>query len=309
MSLRAYYTSFVQWWERIGASQTNRKWLGRVLNIAAILYIGALVLYLQVWTFDLDWGSLFPVVVLILFIYLLSVIIQYFVWTRIIATIRQTSLRDVEIYSRTMLMRRLPGLPWHWIGGTALYTASTDVPGRSVLSAYLGEWFLLLLAGLTLLAGIQTTTTHLIRLLIFIPLFTFTLAFSLILQPKTRHFPRKVIEGIGWISIYSTAWVLGGLILFLLVNELAPESLAFYDAVQIWIIAGGAGMLTAVLPSGFGIREISLTFLLSPLLGAPLALLVALLIRLLFILAEIVWGATGWGVSWYIQYKRGEISR
>jgi hypothetical protein len=164
MSLRTYFISFVQWWEGIQESKTNRKWLGHGLNIAAIIYIGALVIYLQIWTFDLDWGSLFPDLILVLFIYLLSVIIQYYVWTRIIITFRQTTLQDVEIYSRTMLMRRLPGLPWHWIGGTALYTASTKIPSRNVLFAYIGEWLLLLLTGMTLLAVIQTTTTQLLRL-------------------------------------------------------------------------------------------------------------------------------------------------
>jgi hypothetical protein len=89
-----------------------------------------------------------------------------------------------------------------------------------------------------------------------------------------------------------------------LVDEFANESLAFCDVIRIWIIAGGAGMLTAVLPSTFGVREISLTYLLSPHLGMSPALLIALLIRILFILAEIVWGATGWGLSWYLQNKR-----
>jgi fatty acid desaturase len=74
MSLRTYFISFVQWWEGIQESKTNRKWLGHGLNIAAIIYIGALVIYLQIWTFDLDWGSLFPDIILVLFIYLLSVI-------------------------------------------------------------------------------------------------------------------------------------------------------------------------------------------------------------------------------------------
>jgi hypothetical protein len=112
------------------------------------------------------------------------------------------------------------------------------------------------------------------------------------------------MEGLSWMAIYSMAWVLGGLILFLLVDEFANESLAFCDVIRIWIIAGGAGMLTAVLPSTFGVREISLTYLLSPHLGMSPALLIALLIRILFILAEIVWGATGWGLSWYLQNKR-----
>lgn len=302
--MRINYISFVQWWQSIQESKTNWKWLGRILNIAAVIYIGALIIYLQVWTLDVDWGSLFPDVVLVLFIYLVSVMIQYFVWTRILIPFRHTTLKDVEIYARTMLMRRLPGLPWHWIGGTALYTALTDISSRNVLFAYVGEWLLLVLTGMTLLATLQTTTNQFVRLLIFIPIFILTLAFSFILQPNTRQFPRKAMEGLLWIALYSMAWVLGGLILFILVDELATESLALYDVIQIWIIAGGVGMLTAILPSSFGVREISLTFLLRPQLGMSLALLIALLIRVIFILADIVWGATGWGLSWFIQKKR-----
>jgi uncharacterized membrane protein YbhN (UPF0104 family) len=52
-------------------------------------------------------------------------------------------------------------------------------------------------------------------------------------------------------------------------------------------------MLIVFLPSSLGVREASLILLLQPALPVSMALLIALLIRIVFIFADLVWGMIG----------------
>jgi hypothetical protein len=62
-------------------------------------------------------------------------------------------------------------------------------------------------------------------------------------------------------------------------------------AVRIWAEAGGIGFLTSFLvPAGMGIRELALTALLSPYVPPVGGLLIAVLMRVLFVAGDLVWG-------------------
>jgi len=55
-------------------------------------------------------------------------------------------------------------------------------------------------------------------------------------------------------------------------------------------------MIITIVPV-IGVQEVSLVFLLQPYLPASVALLVALLLRLLFTLSDVLWGLTGWAFA------------
>ena len=63
------------------------------------------------------------------------------------------------------------------------------------------------------------------------------------------------------------------------------------------MVAAGLGAITVVMPFTFGIQEATLVVLLQPYLDPLLALLVALMIRLIYIAGDALWGFIGWQLS------------
>jgi hypothetical protein len=98
-----------------------------------------------------------------------------------------------------------------------------------------------------------------------------------------------------------TAWLSGAWILNLFVNAVGTQTpFGFLQALRIWTFAGSLSMLIIFLPSSLGIREVSLAWLLQPYQAVSLAILVALLIRVTFMFADVFWGSVGWAVSYVI---------
>ena len=122
---------------------------------------------------------------------------------------------------------------------------------------------------------------------------------SVIAMPRGR-------ELVLWVGLYTIAYIIGGLILFLLVRGVAPESsVTLTDAIRIWALAGGVGFLTSmIVPAGLGIRELTLTALLAPDVPIVGALLIALLLRMLFITSDLVWGGLMWAIGRVLGHDR-----
>jgi hypothetical protein len=129
--------------------------------------------------------------------------------------------------------------------------------------------------------------------------------------PREIVTSKKIVIGLSWMVAYAGSWFLGGLILYLLMTGVETSSLSVTESTAIWAISGGVSMLMIILPSGLGIREVSLALLLQPYASLSIAILVALLIRLTFSVADVLWGAVGWLVSRGIiqmNKKSGEIA-
>ena len=86
-------------------------------------------------------------------------------------------------------------------------------------------------------------------------------------------------------------WVGGGLVLYVAINSLYALSLKDLPAViGVWALSGLISTVVLVTPVGVGLRELTLSVLLGSLIPAPLAVIVALLMRVGLTLFEIVWG-------------------
>ena len=115
--------------------------------------------------------------------------------------------------------------------------------------------------------------------------------------PRGIAASQKIVMGFCWMLAYAGSWFLGGMILYLLMIAVQGSGANIAESTAIWAIAGGVSMLMIILPSGLGIREVSLAFLLRPYAPLSIAILIALLIRLTFSLADVLWGAIGWLIS------------
>jgi len=278
------------------------QWLSFLLSIALFIYLVYAFAYGRLRLDQINWKAYSGTVLAVLGIYLLSLIIQFYVWTRIISFHRKVDLQDVNIYARMILMRSLPGGAWGWVGRISMYSGGTEVPTRVVVLGNFLEWALLTLSGV----GIFFSTLPLPVLGFILATLTFcaTLVLAIIWQPVSLKWYVRLVEASLWISLYCLVWFLATAILALIVEAVAgPGQLNGWEALKVSVFTGSLGMLVSMLPSSLGIREISLVWLLQAHLSPAIVLLIALMLRIIYTLADAIWGMIGWLISTLILRK------
>ena len=116
-------------------ARSRWQWLGYVITTATIAYIAILLLYGGIQLRHVDIRQFLPAIIMSFFIYFVSLAVQFAIWARLFSFHHRVGWRDVDIYSRMILMRRLPGGLWHWVGRTALYSSTTTVPPKIAMLA------------------------------------------------------------------------------------------------------------------------------------------------------------------------------
>lgn len=262
-------------------------------------------------------------------LYPVSLVIQALVWSMMIARLAQIARgwRDIEIYVYTHLMRHLPGGIWYLAGRTMVY-GELGVRSTATLAASGLEWLLLLSAAALVWSFTRLLTATPWWLGVVIPLGTLAACVGIgrwarahlgKIRPKLPEFLRRWLEAwsststvpgaaelVLWTGAYTAAYAIGGVIVFLLVNGIAPgATITILDAVSIWALTGGVASLTSTfLPVGLVVRELTLTALLTPALDTTHAVLVALLLRALFTSGDLVWGGAMWGMARAFGHRR-----
>jgi hypothetical protein len=291
------------WSKTTAILRTRGRWVGYALTVLAVVYLGGILLYGGFKIPAIDWHAYLLASLTTLGLYLISLLPQFFVWMRLFSFHHQVGWRDLEIYSRMILVRRLPGGIWHWFGRATLYTATTSVRTEVVLLGNLMEWGMLILLGGSISAIELIKAPISVRVLLPVLLVGGAIALAVIWQPRMRALWLRLSEAALWVFLYGVAWLIGGIILYLVARATGENQLNLATAVGVWSLAGSVSMIITILPV-IGVQEVSLVFLLQPYLPASSALLVALLLRLLFTLSDVLWGLTGWGIASLALRKR-----
>ena len=213
----------------------------------------------------------------------------------------------LKIYAYTNMLRRIPaGTVWMVAGRVYAYKGQS-VPARtSALGSFL-ELMVVVLTGLPL-AALAAVGLALISPTIGIALAVVAAALALILlhpallsrlfrlvRQEDLPVQLRYHDTLKWAVIYSLVWLLSGIGLFLIVRLFGDVSLEMLPVtVGVWVLSSLAAYLMMLSPSGLGVKEMSLTLLLSLLLPEPLPLLVALAIRLIWTIYDILLGVAAW---------------
>jgi len=215
---------------------------------------------------------------------------------------RVTNVRDlkrhVKVYCYANLARRIPGFFWYVLGRAHLYR--DDGAGLvSISAASAIEMVLIVLSGLVLYALLNLGRWPMQwtwGLIVGIGLGLAMMHPRLLQWILSRLKHVDVVEHIRyrdvavWLAVYISVWVLGGLALFSVVWAIQPLDLVRAPGiVACWSLSGAVSTLVVFLPAGLGVREATLSVLLLPFIPAPLAVTVALMMRVLLTLYEIVW--------------------
>lgn len=242
----------------------------------------------------------------ILGFFLVDLLAATWVWHLLVARLAgyRNFRRSAKICWWANLARRIPTPVWY-IAGRALMYEQVGVSKLTVSLLSTLELIFFFMSGLatTLLtlpfwavpAELQSELTQYWLLFLLLPLSALFVHPRLLeriwrrLRPDTPLQRLQWRDTLPWLGFYILTWVLGAGVLYSVMNLLTPVPLAAMPAViGIWSLAGSISLAGALTISIIGVREISLTLLLTLLLPAPIALIVAILIRIVWLLGEML---------------------
>lgn len=286
----------------------KHNWL-RVLGWAAVLLslaiVGSILWRSAGQLRDLEWRQFLWSGLVGLGLYGISLALQAFVWTGLVSKLSLSSWgwRDVQVYFATHLTKRLPGLPWYMAGRAIIYKKQGR-SGEAALVASLLEW-----GGMFIAASLWAVLGHFGGAWVVLALLGMGALLVVAYRapsgvPRVGKWELLTRLPVHWLLLagggYGFAWFLGGLIMYSLVPSSPRSSMSLIDITSLWTLSGGASMLMAFVPAGLGVREITLSLLLRPHIGDAVALVVALLMRVLFTLGDLVWGGIFWLLARYL---------
>lgn len=220
-----------------------------------------------------------------------------------------------RIYCVSNLARRLPGVLWHVTGRLLLYQ---ECQASSAVVSVASALELVLMGLAALLVGLLTWpgagrfsvmrgwagVASALGLAAAHPRVLNGLLQKLGTDASARP-PLRFRQVLTWVALYGLVWAVGGTVLYAVVAtvydlpiELMPR------VVGAWSLSGIVSVLTAVLPVGLGLRELTLSLMLAQFLPQGVAVVAAIAARLLLTFYELVWAQ----VARWIWRQRAEVA-
>jgi len=247
---------------------------------------------------EADYSQFVPVALL----YLIALLLAVLNWVVIMHAFEGgiSLWMHAKIYLVSMVSRRLPGTIWY-IGGRMVLYKQLGVPSIKTASAS-GFEFIISFVADALLAAIFIPLGLNLSKIWLLPLGTVVILGLLILRPKTLSKimvklkyplaqPVSIGQVLGWLLLRMALVLAGGLMIFFTIRVFKPlgfNSLLFVLGAR--ALSGAAGMLTYLLPSSMGASDLTLLAMLSTVIPASLATIIALLVRIYTTLFELIFG-------------------
>ena len=299
-------------WNSLNSAYQNQKTRRYLFFVILLVSIGFIALALitnwnefssQEINFD------YRYIILAVIIYPAGMLPTAFSWHTLLRTIGimlpfRTNLR---IFSLSALPRHIPGFVWYISSRSLLYKEENIGAGRIVtasaadiillaLTGFLSA-LMLLVSGIGISQEISTVRTGalialpiLLLLIISIPLVNRLLPYFL--QRRGVSEIPQIHQGYLVITllVMFIAWAGGGLILFVLSQAIYPLSWSFYPAmIGAWGAAGAVSLTIGIGIQGLGIREITLSAILSLIMPPVIAIILAVVFRLVLTAGEFLW--------------------
>ena len=262
----------------------NNPTFSKVLGVISIIYPLILIYFSRDEISNLDWSTFLSIFLVCILIYNISMSLQNLSWSLIVDGSLANYWFNSAVYFKTILMKRLPGGVWHWLGRANLYDIQQSSERNSITRANLTEWLLLILCGLS---GFAFTINHWVGIASLV--LTIVVGFFLLLQGDRKRIHSLLLSIILNVT-YSICWLVGGLILhWLLVSVNSPGYVSFQYSFGTWCLSSAIGMFFFFFPSGALIRDFSLSALLSKHYEPAKFLLVILQVRIIFLAADFLW--------------------
>lgn len=245
-----------------------------------------------------DYSQFIPVVIL----YLIALLLAVLNWVVVMHAFEGgiSAWTHAKIYLVSMVSRRLPGTIWY-VGGRMVLYKQLGVPSIKTASASGIEFIISFVADALLAAVFIPLGLNLPKIWL-LPLLLVVVLGLLVLRPKTMEKimvklkyplaqPVRMGQVIGWLLLRMALVLTGGLMIFFTIRIFTPlgfDLLLFVLGAR--ALSGAAGMLTFLLPSSMGASDLTLLAMLSSIIPASLATVIALLVRIYTTLFELLFG-------------------
>jgi len=295
------------------SEQLNNKSKRRLINSLILVLSFVFVIYIVItnWT-DLSQKTFeikYQFIILAIFFYPLGMLPTVAAWHTLLKSlyINVPFSENLKIHTYTLLPRHIPGLIWYVSSRTVMYK-DINISGKKILFATSLETILLILTGSTIsiiwLPFSRKTDEHYI-ILVLSSILALVIVFLInIFSHKINEFifslqrrvgitdpmkikKKEIIISLLWMFC---AWIGGGLILFIL--SYGFTSVKWYQLFYIigmWGATGAISLSIGSLIQGMGLREISLSLLLSTIFPIINAVVIAISFRLVLTISEIIW--------------------
>jgi len=288
----------------LSTSTTRSGRKSRLATIATALVVFA-ILFALVWRerealTALDLQHAWPALVIGQVLMFGGLVVAAGIWAAIMRALgsRVPPLRHIHIYATTYLSRHLPGTVWYVLGRGVLYRNEGE-PARLVTVASAVELMITVMAGaVTASALLFTVGTRAMQGTIqgaLIAVGVAAIVSAGLLHPATLNWatrrlhldetPRLRLHALAtWLGLYTLTWLAGGLILYLNARALLGNTEAALPVGYVlfaWCLVGTLSVFIFFLPSNFGLSEIGLGLLLSAVMPSSVAVVAAILTRLL----------------------------
>ncbi len=268
--------------------------LGLVLGLLSVAMLAYLVYRerdaFSTFDWQLDWRALVVAFALML----VGLIMAGLVWASMMRTFGSPLpfSRHIRYYLVSHLARRLPGTVWYVAGRGYLYKQHGESL-RLVTMASSLELVLMIVAGAVVTLALWSYMLRTLPLVYLIALGITILVGLVAVQPSSvRWMLRKLgldatpVAGyrhmILWLSLYVGIWIIGGLMFYAIVYSVTRAPLIHLPfVIGSWTLVGTLSVLVFFLPNNLGFTEIGLSLLLSTFLPSSVAVVVAVLSRIL----------------------------
>ena len=277
--------------------------------LSALIYPQRELLISQKW--DIHWNAVW----FTFGIFTIALLVVALIWSWImnVTGSKLPLLMHLRIYLVSHLARRLPGTVWYVASRVVLY-GQEGIRTRPVVASGV-ELLVMMVSGIiiSLVFATSIITNYGVGLGWFAVLSIVGIG---LLHPKTIRvllkktkveFPQSIqmLQVVQWITAYIVVWVLGGLVLFGVTNIVFDIDWMFLPyLIGCWSLVGVVSTSLFFLPSNLGVTEVGLSLLLSRIVPSPIAVVIALLVRLLLIAFEIFWA----GIVFVLERRRSIIS-
>ncbi|MBE2237104.1 MAG: hypothetical protein IAE81_04900 [Caldilineaceae bacterium] len=239
-----------------------------------------------------DWQINWLSILLAFVVMLITFAIVAAVWVAEMRAVGSTLPAAVHLnhYIASHLIRRLPGTVWYIAGRGYLYRQQGE--SARLVAVVSSLELVLLTLGASLLALILwgTEFRQLPGGYLWV-LIAAVLIGALIMQPASSQWllrrvgkidapPLRYSQLSCWLLAYIAAWFGSGMIFYLLAHAFAglgTEHMLY--AIGAWALIGALSTLVFFLPSNFGFTEIGISLLMSAVMPASVAVIVALAVR------------------------------
>jgi hypothetical protein len=248
------------------------------------------------WTVlvNFDWQiNLFALTMTFVF-YVINLLLIGWGWSLIAASvsIKGTVFEHFRIFVLSNLGKRLPGTLWYVAGRVAMYQKPET--SKSTVALASGIEAVLLLNG-AIVCYLAFSAFSLVPHYYIGWLLAIVLLSAITIHPKVvalalrrfRHTDKAVTafryrQLLIWLLIYIAGWACGGITVFWWLRALTSISWSTMPAIiAAWALAGSLSSLLIISPSGLGIREVTLVVMLSSIVPQPIAVVAAIMLRVL----------------------------